>query len=410
MGIGVVKFSPVRAVLLGLVALACLSSASPAAADPGRTTKGVVTSNGNDFEYILYTPSTYRARRDSPLVVMVHGCGTTAKQQMEVSQFNRLAERKSFVVLYPDVDEVGRNLPGPLKNCWKFPDPTSYFRGTGDAAAIADMTRFAMDKRSIDDERVYLAGISAGGLMTSIEAAAYPDLYAAVSIMSSAGYADGPCFTTGVGIPAEASALLAHTVMGSYARVVPRMVLGGDADLAFPWHCTNKALLSGLRTNNLVLSGTQTGPISLDPASVSERQKAGGRQLHGQPLPRCGWLSRRRELADSRHGPLLVGRHQGSRLLGIRRCHRPAAPQGLRGRSSAGSGSPRPARPAPNSLPAVRVMGIVNVTPDSFSDGGLYLDADAAIAHGRELAADGADVLDVGGESTRPGAAEVAGG
>ena len=52
-------------------------------------------------------------------------------------------------------------------------------------------------------------------------------------------------------------------------------------------------------------------------------------------------------------------------------------------------------------------MGIVNVTPDSFSDGGLYLDADAAIAHGRKLAAGGADVLDVGGESTRPGAAEV---
>ncbi|MDX6586212.1 MAG: dihydropteroate synthase [Solirubrobacterales bacterium] len=52
-------------------------------------------------------------------------------------------------------------------------------------------------------------------------------------------------------------------------------------------------------------------------------------------------------------------------------------------------------------------MGIVNVTPDSFSDGGLYLDASAAIAHGEELAAAGADVLDIGGESTRPGAAEV---
>jgi dihydropteroate synthase len=53
-------------------------------------------------------------------------------------------------------------------------------------------------------------------------------------------------------------------------------------------------------------------------------------------------------------------------------------------------------------------MGIVNVTPDSFSDGGLFLDADAAIAHGRELHAEGADILDVGGESTRPGAEPVA--
>jgi dihydropteroate synthase len=53
------------------------------------------------------------------------------------------------------------------------------------------------------------------------------------------------------------------------------------------------------------------------------------------------------------------------------------------------------------------VMGVINVTPDSFSDGGLYLDVDAAVEHGRELAAEGAAILDVGGESTRPGAAEV---
>jgi dihydropteroate synthase len=53
-------------------------------------------------------------------------------------------------------------------------------------------------------------------------------------------------------------------------------------------------------------------------------------------------------------------------------------------------------------------MGIVNVTPDSFSDGGLFLDAGSAIAHGRELLAEGADILDIGGESTRPGAEPVA--
>ncbi|MFI5663667.1 dihydropteroate synthase [Streptomyces sp. NPDC051684] len=53
------------------------------------------------------------------------------------------------------------------------------------------------------------------------------------------------------------------------------------------------------------------------------------------------------------------------------------------------------------------VMGIVNVTPDSFSDGGLWLDAGRAVAHGLELAAQGADIVDVGGESTRPGATRI---
>lgn len=58
-------------------------------------------------------------------------------------------------------------------------------------------------------------------------------------------------------------------------------------------------------------------------------------------------------------------------------------------------------------LDVPRVMGIVNVTPDSFSDGGAHDSTDAAVAHGLRLAAEGADLLDVGGESTRPGAGEV---
>lgn len=61
---------------------------------------------------------------------------------------------------------------------------------------------------------------------------------------------------------------------------------------------------------------------------------------------------------------------------------------------------------AVRSLPAV--MGVVNVTPDSFSDGGRYFDADRAVEHALQLVAEGAAILDIGGESTRPGAEPVA--
>ena len=54
-----------------------------------------------------------------------------------------------------------------------------------------------------------------------------------------------------------------------------------------------------------------------------------------------------------------------------------------------------------------KIFGVINVTPDSFSDGGSWLDAELAIKHGKQLIAEGADVLDIGGESTRPGAARV---
>ena len=58
-------------------------------------------------------------------------------------------------------------------------------------------------------------------------------------------------------------------------------------------------------------------------------------------------------------------------------------------------------------MSAIAVMGVVNVTPDSFSDGGRYFDVDAAVAHGVQLLREGADILDVGGEATNPRAASV---
>jgi dihydropteroate synthase len=74
---------------------------------------------------------------------------------------------------------------------------------------------------------------------------------------------------------------------------------------------------------------------------------------------------------------------------------------------------PRSRPPGPPGLPGLPdlgrclVMGVVNVTPDSFSDGGAWFTAEAAVSHGLRLAAEGADIVDVGGESTRPGARRI---
>jgi hypothetical protein len=112
--------------------------------------------------------------------------------------------------------------------------------------------------------------------MTSIMAAAYPDLFAAVAIMAGGAYADPTCLFTGPGIPVSESAQLAYDEMGPHARVVPRIVMGGDADQGVPPACADKALEQGLRTNNLVLGDSQEAPIVLTPASVREVPKAGG--------------------------------------------------------------------------------------------------------------------------------------
>jgi dihydropteroate synthase len=109
---------------------------------------------------------------------------------------------------------------------------------------------------------------------------------------------------------------------------------------------------------------------------------------------------------------LLTGRkEQFERLISAARAESPLAE--LAGALVRGLEAVRP--PAPLTLAGrtftfgarTYVMGVVNVTPDSFSDGGRYASADAAIAHGLRLAEAGADVLDVGGESTRPGSQPV---
>ena len=258
--------------LLAFVALSTAPGVAAAAdpPDPGVTQSFEFDSGGVAFSYLVYTPSSYSRARPVPLLVMTHGCQTTAEQQMRANLYNQLAEREGFVVMYPDIDESGTMQPGPTRNCWRFPSPQSWHRDGGDAAAIAGMTRATIDRFHTDPERTYLMGMSAGGFMTSILAAAYPDLYAAVGIAAAGAYADSGCLFGNPGAPVEASAQLARDEMGSRARIVPRIVMGGDADAGISPACADKALEQGLRTNNLVLGDSQDGPIALTPASVRE--------------------------------------------------------------------------------------------------------------------------------------------
>ena len=260
-----------------LAAAMALCASSPAlAADPGSTQTFTYGSGLSAYPYIVYVPTTYNAARPAPLLVMTHGCQTTADQQMRANLLNPLAEREGFIVLYPDIDPIEAAQPGPLARCWQFPAPTSWHRDSGDPAAIAAMTRAVMARWKIDPERVYMAGMSAGSFMTSIMAAAYPDLFAAVAINAGGAYADGTCIGVPAGLPVALSAQMARDEMGSRARIVPRLVMGGDADQGIPPGCADKALQQGLRTNNLVLGNAQDSPISLTPASVREEPKPGG--------------------------------------------------------------------------------------------------------------------------------------
>jgi|GEM_PF-584935 len=259
----------------------CGSSSGPSPADvrpiPGKAQSFTYGSGLAAYPYLVYTPSSYRPRQRLPLIVMLHGCQTTAYQQMEANLYNPLADKRHFVVVYPDVNPIEVAQPGPTKNCWQYPNPQDWHRGEGDDAAVAGITRTVMRRWNVDPQRVYLMGMSAGAFLTADMAATYPDLYAAVGENAGADYEDWECtIQDAVTPPVTVTAKDAYSAMGPRARIVPKIVIGGDADQGIPPACADRALQQTLRTNNLVIDHSQTKPISLTAATVQHRQKPGG--------------------------------------------------------------------------------------------------------------------------------------
>jgi poly(hydroxyalkanoate) depolymerase family esterase len=267
----------------GLVAVMMLTlgacSAAAAAPKPGTVESFTYGTGDSAHPYLVYTPTGYKPGQRLPLLVMLHGCQTTAYQQMEANLYNPLADRQHFIVVYPDVDPVEAAQPGPLVRCWLFYTPQEWQRDQGDGAAVAAITRSVMSGWHIDPQRVYLMGMSAGAFLTADMAATYSDLYAAVGENAGADYEDPECtFQSAAKLPVTKTAQDAYTEMGPRGRVVPKIVIGGDADQGIPPACADQALEQSLRTNNLVINHdtNQTSPISLTPATVQHPQKPGG--------------------------------------------------------------------------------------------------------------------------------------
>jgi len=266
-----IRITIVACAVAAVTALIAQPATAAPAHDNGALQHGIDGTGTDAHPYLVYSPSSIRRDQAAPLVVVVHGCQTTAAQQMESTRYNRIADRHGFVVLYPDVDAIGRSLPWPMTNCWRFFDPASWHRGGGEAAAIASMTRSVMRSHTIDTRRVYLIGMSAGGFMASIMSATYPDLYAAIGIASAGAYADPSClYGSPVTRPVDDSARAAYLEMGSRGRVVPRLVIGGDQDQTVPPDCQARALDQGLMTDNLVLARAGRKPVSLVPTSIHQ--------------------------------------------------------------------------------------------------------------------------------------------
>lgn len=129
-------------------------------------------------EYKLYVPPGYSGQALS-LVVMLHGCTQNPDDFAAGTGMNDAALERNFLVLYPAQAQNANH-----SRCWNWFHPGHQNRDSGEPALLAGMTREVMKRYNIDPQRVYVAGLSAGGAMAAILGDAYPDVFAAIGVHS----------------------------------------------------------------------------------------------------------------------------------------------------------------------------------------------------------------------------------
>lgn len=273
--------TPIRRTLLTVAALAVTSSAVVLSGGVAASAAGSFTSvtSADGRTYKLYVPAGYDSTTPAPLVVMLHGCTQDPDSFAAGTRMNEVAEARGFLVAYPKQPSTAAP-----NSCWRWYDAAQQSRSGSEVTSLVGVVRHVQSRFAVDAGRVYSAGLSAGGAMTAVLAATYPDVFAAVDIGSGLEYgaasdqSSGSLALTQGGPDPVVQGRKAYTAMGPRARRVPTVVFHGTSDYVVYPKNADQLRTQWVTTNDLVAGGgTARGAVSTTPTSTSSGQVSGGR-------------------------------------------------------------------------------------------------------------------------------------
>ncbi len=135
------------------------------------------TCSAGSISYKLFIPAGIGVA--APLIIMLHGCTQSPDDFARGTRMNSLAQEHGYVVAYP-AQAKKRNA----SKCWNWFRTRDQQRGQGEPAILAALTRHLVQAHGLDERRVYVAGLSAGGAMAAVLASTYPDIFAAIGVHS----------------------------------------------------------------------------------------------------------------------------------------------------------------------------------------------------------------------------------